>query len=257
MSTIIYPSPIFGPVHSRRLGISLGINLMPADGKVCTFDCIYCECGLNAERRPTLPRPKREQVAVALEAKLREMAASGLQPDVLTFAGNGEPTAHPMFADIMNDVISLRNRLCPNAKVSVLSNATQLHRPDVVEALMQVDNNIQKLDTVNMDFIRLIDRPVSRSYDVEKVVEQLCVFHGHVIVQTMFLTSVSGDIDNTTDEYVLPWLEAVKRIAPSQVMIYTIDRETPVSYLRKASHEQLNRIRDLVTAEGIACMASY
>jgi wyosine [tRNA(Phe)-imidazoG37] synthetase (radical SAM superfamily) len=162
-----------------------------------------------------------------------------------------------MFADIMNDTISLRNRLCPNAKVSVLSNATQLHRPDVVEALMQVDNNIQKLDTVNMDFIRLIDRPVSRSYDAEKVVEQLCTFHGHVIVQTMFLTSASGDIDNTTDEYVLPWLEAVKRIAPSQVMIYTIDRETPVSYLRKASHEQLNRIRDLVLAKGIACMASY
>ena len=136
MSTIIYPSPIFGPVHSRRLGISLGINLMPADGKVCTFDCIYCECGLNADHRPTLPRPTREEVARALEATLRQMAADGQHPDVLTFAGNGEPTAHPEFAGIIDDTIRLRDALCPLAKVSVLSNATQLHRKDVFDALL-------------------------------------------------------------------------------------------------------------------------
>ena len=257
MSTILYQSPIFGPVHSRRLGVSLGINLMPADGKVCTFDCIYCECGLNAEHRPSEHRPTRDEVSNALQEVLHDRHTKGLPLDVITFAGNGEPTAHPDFPDIIRDTIALRDQYIPEAKVSVLSNATMIHKPAIREVLMLVDNNIQKLDTVNMDFIRLIDRPVSRSYDVEKVVEQLCTFHGHVIVQTMFLTSASGDIDNTTDEYVLPWLEAVKRIAPSQVMIYTIDRETPVSYLRKASHEQLNRIRDLVTAEGIACMASY
>ena len=173
MSTILFPSPIFGPVRSRRLGISLGINLMPADGKVCTFDCIYCECGLNAERRPTLPRPTREEVAEALEKKLREMADEGQLPDVLTFAGNGEPTTHPHFAAIIDDTIRLRNQYCPKAKVSVLSNATQLHRPDVFEALLRVDNNIQKLDTVDMDFIRAVDRPTSPSYDVKKVVEPL------------------------------------------------------------------------------------
>ncbi len=262
MSTIIYPSPIFGPVHSRRLGISLGINLMPADGKVCTFDCIYCECGLNADHRPKLPRPTREEVARALEATLRQMAADGQHPDVLTFAGNGEPTAHPEFAGIIDDTIRLRDALCPLAKVSVLSNATQLHRKDVFDALLRVDNNIQKLDTVDIDFIRRIDRPVSKKYDVETIIEQLRQFRGHVIIQTMFLKGneeLTGvqPLDNTTDDFVLPWLEAVKTIAPEQVMIYTIDRETPVSYLQKASHEELNRIRDMVIAEGIPCTASY
>lgn len=264
MSTIIYPSPIFGPVHSRRLGISLGINLMPADGKVCTFDCIYCECGLNADHRPTLPRPTREEVARALEATLRQMATDGQHPDVLTFAGNGEPTAHPEFAGIIDDTIRLRDALCPLAKVSVLSNATQLHRKDVFDALLRVDNNIQKLDTVDIDFIRRIDRPVNKKYDVETIIEQLRQFRGHVIIQTMFLKGVAKlrsseveNLDNTTDNFVLPWLEAVKTIAPEQVMIYTIDRETPVSYLQKASHEELNRIRDMVIAEGIPCTASY
>lgn len=262
MSTIIYPSPIFGPVHSRRLGISLGINLMPADGKVCTFDCIYCECGLNADHRPTLPRPTREEVARALEATLRQMAADAQHPDVLTFAGNGEPTAHPEFAGIIDDTIRLRDALCPLAKVSVLSNATQLHRKDVFDALLRVDNNIQKLDTVDIGFIRRVDRPVSKKYDVETIIEQLRQFHGHVIIQTMFLKGNEKligvqPLNNTTDDFVLPWLEAVKTIAPEQVMIYTIDRETPVSYLQKASHEELNRIRDMVIAEGIPCTASY
>ena len=139
-------------MHSRRLGISLGINLMPADGKVCTFDCIYCECGLNSDHRPTLPRPTRKEVAVALEEKLKAMATEGTQPDVLTFAGNGEPTAHPAFPEIIGDTILLRNRYCPQAKVSVLSNATMIGRADVREALMKVDNNIQKLDTVSIDY---------------------------------------------------------------------------------------------------------
>ena len=122
MSTVIYPSPVFGPIHSRRLGISLGINLLPADGKVCTFDCIYCECGFNADHRPTLKMPTREEVAKALEAQLKKMKAEGVHPDVLTFAGNGEPTAHPHFAEIIDDTIELRNKYCPDAKVSVLSN---------------------------------------------------------------------------------------------------------------------------------------
>ena len=255
MSTIIYPSPIFGPVHSRRLGISLGINLMPSDGKVCTFDCIYCECGLNHEHRPTLPRPSRKEVAEALEKKLKEMTADGALPNVLTFAGNGEPTAHPAFAEIIDDTIALRNSYCPNAKVSVLSNATMIGRAKVREALMKVDNNIQKLDTVSIDYIRLVDRPTSRAYNVEKVVDNLKLFRGHVIIQTMFLHGCRAD--NTSDEYVSPWLEAVKAIAPESVMIYTIDRETPFEGLEKASREELNAIRDRVIAEGIPCSASY
>lgn len=260
MSTIIYPSPIFGPVHSRRLGISLGINLMPADGKICTFDCIYCECGFNSDHRPSLPRPTREEVAVALERKLQEMSQMGELPDVLTFAGNGEPTAHPHFAEIIDDTVMLRNKYCPCAKVSVLSNATFAHREDVSKALMRVDNNIQKLDTVSMDYIRKIDRPAQPSYDVRKIIDSLKAFNGHVIIQTMFMDGILADgfsVDNTTDDYVLPWLDVVKEIQPEEVMIYTIDRETPDKHLKKVSREALDAIRDRVVAEGIKCTASY
>lgn len=252
---IIYPSPIFGPVHSRRLGISLGINLQPGDGKVCSFDCIYCECGLNADNRPKSKRPSREAVAKALEEKLQQMVESNEIPDVLTFAGNGEPTGHPEFLDIIRDTISLRDKYCPKAKVSVLSNATFCGRPDVHQALMLVDNNILKLDTVNEDYIRLIDRPVSASYNVNDVIKWMKAFNGHCIIQTMFMRNEG--VPNTTDDYVLPWLDAVREIAPQQVMIYTIDRETPVKSLAKATPEELDGIRDRVIAMGIPCSASY
>lgn len=254
MSTIIYPSPIFGPVKSRRLGLSLGINLLPADGKVCTFDCIYCECGLNSENRPTLPLPTRQDVGLALGHKLRQMAEQGQRPDVLTFAGNGEPTCHPDFAAIIGDAIQLRDRFCPTAKVSVLSNGTQIHRPDVHDALMLVDNNIQKLDTIDPEFINRVDRPTG-VYDVNAVIERLKTFNGHVIIQTMFLCG--PDIDNTTPRYVDPWLQAVCDIKPQQVMVYTVDRETPYRSLRKVSRQQLDAIRDKVIAAGIPCTASY
>ena len=258
MSTIIYPSPIFGPVHSRRLGISLGINLLPADGKVCSFDCIYCECGFNEDHRPSLPLPTREKVALKLEAKLQEMVASGQLPDVLTFAGNGEPTCHPHFAEIIADTIRLRNEYCPKAKVSVLSNSTMIHRPQVHDALMQVDNNILKLDTVDPAYINKVDHP-NGTYDVNLIIDRLKAFQGHVIIQTMFMRGeCKGEsVDNTGDAYVNPWLEAVKAIAPQQVMIYTIDRETPTQGLLKATHEQLDQIRDRVIAAGIPCSASY
>jgi len=258
MSTIIYPSPIFGPVHSRRLGISLGINLLPADGKVCSFDCIYCECGFNEDHRPSLPLPTREEVALKLEAKLQEMVADGQLPDVLTFAGNGEPTCHPHFAEIIADTIRLRNQYCPKAKVSVLSNSTMIHRPQVHDALMQVDNNILKLDTVDPAYINKVDHP-NGTYDVNLIIDRLKAFLGHVIIQTMFMRGeCNGEsVDNTGDEYVNPWLEAVKTIAPQQVMIYTIDRETPTQGLLKATHEQLDQIRDRVIAAGIPCSASY
>ena len=254
MSTVIYPSPIFGPVHSRRLGISLGINLLPADGKVCSFDCIYCECGFNADHRPTLPMPTRELVAQKLEEKLQQMTTDGQLPDVLTFAGNGEPTCHPHFPEIIDDTIRLRNQYCPKAKVSVLSNSTMIHRQQVHDALMRVDNNILKLDTDDPDFIRKVDHPAG-TYDVEKIIERMKAFNGHLIIQTMFLKG--NGIDNTSDNYVNPWLQAVREIAPKQVMIYTIDRETPDQTLRKATHDELDAIRDRVIAAGIPCSASY
>ena len=259
MSTVIYPSPIFGPVHSRRLGISLGINLMPADGKVCTFDCIYCECGFNADHRPRLKRPTREEVAAALERKLNEMQADGQLPDVLTFAGNGEPTAHPQFAGIIDDTIRLRNRYCPEAKVSVLSNATMAMRPDVHAALERVDNNILKLDTVSKEYIDKVNRPTYPTYDVQEIIETIRSFNGNAIVQTMFMrgTMDGKSVDNTGEEYVGPWLETIKHIRPKQVMIYTIDRETPDHELLKASPDVLNAIRDRVMAAGIPCSAAY
>ena len=258
MSTIIYPSPIFGPVHSRRLGISLGINLLPADGKVCSFDCIYCECGFNGDHRPILPMPTREEVARKLEEKLKQMKAEGQLPDVLTFAGNGEPTCHPHFAEIIDDTIKLRDEYCPEAKVSVLSNSTMIHRQQVHDALMRVDNNILKLDTIDPIYINKVDRP-NGNYDVQQIVERLKAFNGHVIIQTMFMRGdCKGEsVDNTGEEYVGPWLEAVKDIKPQQVMIYTIDRETPTQGLLKATHEQLDAIRDRVIAAGIPCTASY
>lgn len=259
MSTVIYPSPIFGPVHSRRLGISLGINLMPADGKVCTFDCIYCECGFNADHRPRLKRPTREEVAAALERKLNEMQADGQLPDVLTFAGNGEPTAHPQFAGIIDDTIRLRNRYCHEAKVSVLSNATMAMRPDVHAALERVDNNILKLDTVSKEYIDKVNRPTYPTYDVQEIIETIRSFNGNAIVQTMFMrgTMDGKSVDNTGEEYVGPWLEAIKHIRPKQVMIYTIDRETPDHELLKASPDVLNAIRNRVMAAGIPCSAAY
>jgi wyosine [tRNA(Phe)-imidazoG37] synthetase (radical SAM superfamily) len=258
MSTVIYPSPIFGPVHSRRLGISLGINLLPADGKVCSFDCIYCECGFNADHRPTLPMPTRELVAQKLEEKLQQMTTDGQLPDVLTFAGNGEPTCHPHFPEIIDDTIRLRNQYCPKAKVSVLSNSTMIHRQQVHDALMRVDNNILKLDTVNMIYINKVDRP-NGIYDVQTIIDRMKAFNGHIIIQTMFMRGdYNGEsVDNTGDAFVAPWLEAVKAIKPQQVMVYTIDRETPAQGLLKASHEQLDNIRDRVIAMGIPCTASY
>ena len=250
---MIYPSPIFGPVHSRRLGLSLGINLLPGDGKVCTFNCIYCECGLNEDYRPHQSLPTREQVAEALEQRLQQMNAEGRLPDVLTFAGNGEPTCHPHFAEIIDDTIRLRDRYSPEAKVSVLSNATQLHRQQVHQALMRVDNNIQKLDTVDPIYINNVDQPTG-NYDVHQVIEHLKAFHGHVIIQTMFM---QGKYDNTGDTYVEPWLKAIADIAPRQVMVYTIDRKTPVDSLMKATPAQLDAIKARVESLGIPCLASY
>ena len=258
MATVIYPSPIFGPVHSRRLGISLGINLMPADGKVCTFDCIYCECGFNADRRPHDRRPTRQEVKTALETQLDKMREEGQLPDVLTFAGNGEPTAHPDFLNIIKDTIALRDRYCPRAKVSVLSNATLITRPKVFEALELVDNNILKLDTINPDYIQRVNRPTG-VYDVRVLIEKMKEFVGHIIIQTMFMHGTIGtqDAGNVKEEYIAPWLEVVKEIAPQQVMVYTIDRETPDHNLRKATHEELDEIVRRIEALGIKATASY
>ena len=258
MSTVLYPSPVFGPVKSRRLGISLGINLMPADGKICTFDCIYCECGFNDDHRPKSHRPTPQEVLETLETVLQRMNGEGQLPDVITFAGNGEPTAHPQFETIIDDVLRLRSAYAPLAKVSVLSNGMHIHNESVFRALMKVDNNIQKLDTANLSYIMRVNRPRLK-YSVENQVELMARFNGHVIIQTMFMKgSMDGeDVSNVSEEYVKPWLEALQKIQPSQVMIYTIDRETPARGLQKATREDLDDIVRRVQALGISASASY
>ena len=258
MSTILFPAPIFGPVHSRRLGVSLGVNLLPADGKLCTFDCIYCECGFNAAGRTRSLIPTRQMVTDALADTLQQMHSAGKPLDVITFAGNGEPTLHPDFAAIIDDTLALRDRYFPLAKVSVLSNATFSHRPAVREALMRVDNNILKLDTVDAEFIRIVDRPVG-AYDVEQLVETLCSFNGKVQIQTIFLTGEfeGKTFDNSTERYLLPWLETLRRIQPEQVYVYTIDRETPAKQLSKTPPATLDAIAERVRALGMPCSVSY
>lgn len=255
----MYSSPIFGPVISRRLGVSLGVNLMPGDGKVCTFDCLYCECGFNKEHPANGRRPARAEVREALEAVLKERVDNGEPLDCITFSGNGEPTAHPEFAEIISDTLRVRDEYFPKAKVSVLSNATFIDREEVRQALRRVDNNILKLDTVDSIYINKVDRPLQQSYDVHEVIRNMKLFNGQLVIQTMFMkgTSDGESVDNTGEKYVKPWIEAVKEIAPRQVMIYTIDRETPEKGLRKAEPEVLDAIKRQVEQMGIACTASY
>ena len=259
MPVFLFNEIVFGPVKSRRLGVSLGINLLPIDGKLCSFDCIYCECGLNAQGKGTTNIPTREEVRQALENKLKQMKSQNSIPDVITFAGNGEPTIHPQFAGIIDDTIELRDRYCPTAKVSVLSNASRINEKDVFDALNKTDNNMLKLDSVDWEYIRRVNQPQSDDFDVEKLIEGLKRFNGNLIIQTMFIQGeYNGEIiDNTTPEQIDAWLEAVCEINPQSVMVYTIERDTPTEGLRKVSPDRLNQIADRVKGEGFDVSVSY
>ena len=258
MSTFLFDKVIFGPVKSRRLGISLGVNLLPTDGKLCSFDCIYCECGLNKERKTKSKLPTREVVKQALEEKLQAMQSAGELPDVITFAGNGEPTLHPQFAGIIADTIAVRNALAPKAKIAVLSNATQIDKPAVFEALHQVDDAILKLDSVLDSRIQQLDAPNSPNFTFSRLLENLCRFKGNLIIQTMFLQGeVDGEsVTNTTEAEIDGWINALKQIQPKQVMIYTIDRDTPLKNLQKISPEELERIAERARSAGFEVSVS-
>ena len=248
---ILFDQLIFGPIHSRRLGLSLGVNLLPIDAKICSFDCIYCECGFNTTMQDS-PIPSREQVYQTLEAKLKEMMAEGQIPDVITFAGNGEPTLHKDFEGIIDDTIALRNKFCPTAKVSVLSNSTHIHKPHVFSALNKVDNNILKFDSAIERTMQLMDRPTGKHINVAWFIEHLKKFEGRLIIQTMFLRGeINGErLDNTTDEEVEAWLNALEEIRPQQVMIYSLDREAPTQNLEKVTVEELNLIAEKIRERG-------
>ncbi|MEG2023793.1 MAG: radical SAM protein [Alistipes sp.] len=252
--TSLYHDIIFGPIHSRRLGLSLGVNLLPTESKLCSFDCIYCECGWNAEHPGARRFNERTDVAQMLEQTLREMVAKGTPPDVITFAGNGEPTLHPEFEAIIEDTLTLRNALCPAAKVSVLSNATQIGREEVRRALLRVDNNILKLDSALDATVRRMNNPAG-TYTVAEVVRNMKLFEGELIVQTMFLRGeYNGQpIDNTSEEEVVAWLQLIDQIHPSKVMVYSLDRDTPCQTLTQVSKEELRQIATRVEALGIPC----
>ncbi len=253
MQTVLFTSTIFGPIHSRRLGTSLGVNLSPADGKICTFDCLYCEAGFNAQGPGTTGLPSRESVKLLLEEKLREMKADGMKLDTITFSGNGEPTVHPDFASIVDDVIALRDSYYPQAVVSVLCNSTMLYKPDVVAALMKVDNAILKLDSAIDSTMRAIDRPTSPAFNIDDVIDRLAAIGNRCIVQTMMLRGeYDGNIiDNTTAAEVEALAKAYRRIQPREVMLYSIDRKTPAEQLQKVPKEELERIADIFRTDGI------
>lgn len=233
----------YGPIHSRRLGVSLGMEIMPLEHKLCTFNCVYCECGWN--ERVDHPRlPFREAVRTALETKLQALRAEQTSLDVITFSGNGEPTLHPDFKGIIEDTCALRDRYYPTAKVSVLSNSTQLGRQEVVDALRLCDNRILKLDAATDEMMRRIDLPVNEALDVSTLIKWLQQFNGDFILQTCFLRGEHDGkrIDNTTQEELDAWYRAVEQLRPQQIMIYVIDRKTPEEHLEKISREQMESI---------------
>ncbi len=239
----LFNSIIFGPIKSRRLGNSLGVNLLPDSGKVCTFDCIYCECGYNKDNKGG-KIPSKERVVEEMALKFEELSKKGEELDVITFAGNGEPTLHPDFSEIIDSTIELRDKYFPDAKISVLSNSTETGKNSVFEALKKVDNNILKLDSTFAETVNLIDKPVNKSYDINNIIDNLSRFNGKAIVQTMFLRGEHNGqkVDNTTDKEVDALIEAYKKISPKQIMIYSLDRPTPEKKLIKVEKSELEEI---------------
>lgn len=254
---MLFSEIAYGPIHSRRLGISLGMEIMPLEHKLCTFNCVYCECGWNEPvNHPVLPT--REQIKTALETKLQALRKEQIVPDVITFSGNGEPTIHPDFIGIIRDTCVLRDTYCPKAKVSVLSNSTQLGRKEVVEALKLCDNRILKLDAATDTMMRRIDKPVNEQLEVKTIIRYLAQFKGDFTLQTCFLRGEhNGEIiDNTTPEELAAWYQAVDELKPKQIMIYVIDRKTPEEHLEKISPDEMERIATPLRQKGYDVIVS-
>ena len=238
---------VFGPIHSRRLGSSLGINLLPEKGKICTFDCIYCECGWNKDGRNDTQLPSAEKVRKALETKLQQCQCDGVNIDSITFSGDGEPTINPEFPRIIDDTIALRNKYYPNSKITVLSNATMVHKSEVFNALRKVDNPVMKIDAPTNEWIEKINHPAP-GYDIHRVVEALKQFHGDFIMQTIFLKS--KDIDSSSPEVLSGWMDIVRLLKPREIMAYTIDRPTPEEGLQKFTVDQMRALLQPLINEG-------
>lgn len=253
MNGFLFEQVIFGPIKSRRLGISLGVNLLPLNKKHCTFNCLYCECGWTLPSKDAcVSYPQRSEVQQQLETKLQAMKQKRSMLDTITFAGNGEPTIHPQFAEIIDDTIELRNKYFPHAKISVLSNASMAGDSAVAEALFKTEQNILKLDAGTQECFQKINNP-KLNITLEQVLENLKKFSGQMIIQTLF---VKGEfkgtwLDNTTDEEISAWLKHIEMLQPRLVMIYPIARATPAEGLEKVSQEKLMEIAHKVEALGI------
>ena len=244
---MIREETVFGPIHSRRLGASLGINLLPRQGKICNFDCIYCECGWNADGRGDTVLPTAAQVRSDLEDKLSACMLDGIRIDSITFSGDGEPTLNPEFARIIDDTLRLRDAWYPHAKVSVLSNATRAHIPEIAAALKRVDNPILKIDAPTDELIARINHPAP-GYRLERVLEALRGFQGDFVLQTMFLRS--PDFDSSSPEVLDGWMDIVRDLRPRKIMVYTIDRPTPEPGLEKFTAAQMRELVQPLLDEG-------
>lgn len=251
MSTILFNEIVFGPLKSRRLGISLGVNLLPLHGKWCNFDCLYCECGFNKDGKEDKKLPTVQEVKDSLILKLRDHDHTIGKIDTITFSGNGEPTMHPNFSEIVKITLELREMYAKEAKVSVLTNGSMIYKPLVAEALLSVDNAIIKIDSAFNKTVNLIDRPLY-NYSIDKLIEELEIFRGKFVLQTMFLRGELDGviIDNSTQEEVEAWYRVVEKIEPREIMIYTIDRETPMKGLKKVSVEQMEKIAHPLREKG-------
>lgn len=235
---------VFGPIFSRRLGSSLGVNILPAEGKLCNFDCIYCECGWNKDGIAQRRFPTLDEVSAALESRMSEAAEGGVRVDSITFSGNGEPTMNPDFPAIIDVTLQLRDRYFPNAKVSVLSNATLSGRRNIVEALKKVDNPILKIDAASDWLVQKINKPVG-VYCVDDIRRHLKAFDGDFILQTIFFRS--HEFDMASLENLRAWMDIVRDLRPREIMVYTIDRETPDKSLEKYTVEQMTSfVRPLI-----------
>lgn len=255
MAGVLYDSIIYGPIRSRRFGISLGINVLPEDTKICTFDCIYCEVGWNNTQRNGHKNHlfhSREDIAESLEARIIDLKERHMRPDSITFSGNGEPTLHPDFPGIIRDIQNLRDIHLPDSKVTVLSNSTTLHNQKVFNALKQVENNIMKLDAGSEYLFRIINQPAEH-IQMQDILSNLKKFNGDLHIQSMFLrgTHRGEYVDNTRDEEVKLWLEHIRKINPHSVMLYSIDRATPNHTIEKLPHNELENITQKVRALGI------
>ena len=253
MAGFLFDNIVFGPVYSRRLGVSLGINLLPNNSKYCNFNCIYCECGwTEIKKGEKIILPNREELKTKLTNKLKTLKGTVNEPDTITFAGNGEPTIHPDFSGIIDDTIEIRKKFAPKAQICVLSNASMLHKPKVVEALKKIELNIQKLDSGIENTFNLINQ-ASKGLSFDRILNSLLAFEGKLIIQTLFLRGeYNGQlIDNTTPEEIDAWLKLIKKINPEYVMIYPIDRGTPAKNIQKIPEEKLKEISAKVEREGI------